>query len=65
MFINNEWVDSVSGKTFATVNPTTEKTICEVAEADKVGGVVHGGGWSTVGGPWYVVHGMWSMVCGP
>lgn len=34
-FINNEFVNSVSGKTFKTVNPSTGETICEVSEADK------------------------------
>ena len=34
-FINNEWVDAASGKTFATVNPATEETICQIAEGDK------------------------------
>jgi len=34
IFINNEWVDSVSGKTFPTVNPSTGETICEVAAGD-------------------------------
>lgn len=34
LFINNEFVDSVSGKTFETVNPATEAVICEVQEAD-------------------------------
>ncbi|XP_059169587.1 aldehyde dehydrogenase, mitochondrial-like [Physella acuta] len=35
IFINNEFVNAVSGKTFATINPTTEEVICEVAEGDK------------------------------
>ncbi|KAH9524559.1 Aldehyde dehydrogenase, mitochondrial [Bulinus truncatus] len=35
IFINNEFVDAVSKKTFKTVNPTTEEVICEVAEGDK------------------------------
>ena len=34
LLINNRWVDSQSGKTFATVNPTTGEEICQVAEAD-------------------------------
>jgi len=34
-FINNEWKDSVSGKTFPTVNPATEEVIAEVADGDK------------------------------
>ena len=36
LFINNEYVDSVSGKTFPTINPVTEEKICDVAEGDKV-----------------------------
>ena len=35
MFIAGKWVDSVSGKTFPTINPTTGETICQVAEGDK------------------------------
>lgn len=35
VFINNEWVDSVSGKTFPTLNPCTEEKIADVAEGDK------------------------------
>ena len=34
LLINNRWVDSKSGKTFATVNPSTGQEICQVAEAD-------------------------------
>ena len=35
MFIGGKWLDSVSGKTFATLNPATGETICQVAEGDK------------------------------
>lgn len=35
LFINNEFVDALSGKKFKTVNPSTGEVICEVAEADK------------------------------
>src|SRR6516225_2640458 len=35
MFIGGKWVDSVSGKTFATLNPATGEPICQVAEGDK------------------------------
>src|SRR3954465_10896744 len=35
LLINGRWLDSVSGKTFATVNPATGETICQVAEGDK------------------------------
>lgn len=34
LFINNEFVNSVSGKTFDTINPATEEVICSVQEAD-------------------------------
>jgi aldehyde dehydrogenase (NAD+) len=33
LLINNEWVDSESGITFPTTNPTTGEEICQVAEA--------------------------------
>lgn len=33
LLINNRWVNSQSGKTFATVNPSTGEVICEIAEA--------------------------------
>ena len=34
LLINNEWVESISGKRFETINPSTEEVICDVAEAD-------------------------------
>ncbi|XP_078028161.1 aldehyde dehydrogenase, mitochondrial-like isoform X2 [Epinephelus lanceolatus] len=34
LFINNQWQDAVSGKTFPTINPATSEVICQVAEAD-------------------------------
>jgi len=33
LFINGEFVNSVSGKTFPVVDPTTEEVICQVQEA--------------------------------
>lgn len=33
-FIDGQWVDSVSGKTFETINPATEEVIAQVAEGD-------------------------------
>ena len=36
LFINNSFVDAVSGKTFATIDPATEEIICQIAEGDKV-----------------------------
>ena len=35
VFINNEFVDAVSGKTFPTIDPSNEEVICNVAEGDK------------------------------
>ena len=35
IFINNEFVNSVSGKVFPTINPCTGKKICDVQEGDK------------------------------
>lgn len=35
IFINNEFVDAVSKKTFAAINPSTGKKIVDVAEGDK------------------------------
>lgn len=35
LFINNEWIDSASKKTFKTINPATGQTIAEIAEGDK------------------------------
>jgi aldehyde dehydrogenase (NAD+) len=34
LLINNQWVNSASGKTFPTINPSTGEVICDVAEAD-------------------------------
>jgi len=34
LLIGNRWLASQSGKTFATVNPSTGEEICQVAEAD-------------------------------
>uniref|UniRef100_A0A8C7GCV4 Aldehyde dehydrogenase domain-containing protein n=1 Tax=Oncorhynchus kisutch TaxID=8019 RepID=A0A8C7GCV4_ONCKI len=35
-FINNEWHDAVSKRSFPTINPAAGEVICQVAEADKV-----------------------------
>ncbi|GIY90196.1 retinal dehydrogenase 2 [Caerostris darwini] len=35
LFINNEFHNSVSGKTFPVINPSTGEKICEVQEGDK------------------------------
>jgi hypothetical protein len=34
LFINGQFVNSVSGRTFKTINPATEEVICEVQEGD-------------------------------
>ncbi len=36
LFINGKWVDSISGKTFDTLNPATEDILTSVAEGDNV-----------------------------
>jgi acyl-CoA reductase-like NAD-dependent aldehyde dehydrogenase len=36
LFINNKFVDSVSGKTFPTLHPANGKKIADIAEANKV-----------------------------
>mgnify|MGYP000954010399 CR=1 FL=1 len=33
LLINNKWVNSVKGDTFATINPCTEEEICQVSRA--------------------------------
>jgi phenylacetaldehyde dehydrogenase len=35
MFINNQWVDSASGKTFPVYNPATGEVLAQVAEGDR------------------------------
>ena len=35
MFINNQWVDSASGKTFPTYDPATGEVLAQVAEGDR------------------------------
>ena len=36
LLINGKWVESVSGKRFKTVNPSTGEAICDVAEAERI-----------------------------
>ncbi len=54
LLINNQWVDSASGKTFPTVNPTTGDEIVRVAEADSadVDKAVHAARAAFEKGPW-------------
>ena len=33
LYINNEWVNSVDGKTFDVINPATEEKICSIQRA--------------------------------
>src|SRR5262249_9747218 len=35
MLVDGRWIDSVSGKTFPTLNPATGEVITQVAEGDK------------------------------
>ena len=35
LFINNEFVDAISGKTFSTIDPSDETEIAQIAEGDK------------------------------
>lgn len=35
LFINNEFVDATSGKTFPSINPANGKKLADVAEGDK------------------------------
>jgi aldehyde dehydrogenase (NAD+) len=34
ILIDNKWTDALSGRTFATIDPSTGEEICQVAEAD-------------------------------
>ncbi|XP_033097010.1 retinal dehydrogenase 2-like [Anneissia japonica] len=55
LFINNEYVNSVSGKTFPTINPTNGEKICDVQEGDKADvdkAVVVAREVMKVGSPW-------------
>eukprot|EP01087_Luapelamoeba_hula_P015944 TRINITY_DN483_c0_g1_i1.p1 TRINITY_DN483_c0_g1~~TRINITY_DN483_c0_g1_i1.p1 ORF type:complete len:515 (-),score=111.75 TRINITY_DN483_c0_g1_i1:222-1703(-) len=35
ILINNEWIDSVSGKTFPVINPSTGDVLVQISEGDK------------------------------
>jgi aldehyde dehydrogenase (NAD+) len=54
MLIDGKWVDSVSGKTFETINPATGKVIAKVAEGDSadVDKAVKAARKAFDGGPW-------------
>jgi aldehyde dehydrogenase (NAD+) len=57
LLINNRWVSSESGRTFATVNPSTGEEICQVEEADAadVDKAVHAAR-AAFDGPWRKMH---------
>src|SRR5580698_11198567 len=54
LLINNRWIASESGRTFATVNPSTGEEICQIAEADAVDveKAVHAARAAFERGPW-------------
>ena len=54
MFINNQWVDSASGKTFPTYNPATGEVLAQVAEGDRedINRAVKAARKAFDGGPW-------------
>jgi aldehyde dehydrogenase (NAD+) len=54
LLINNRWIASASGKTFATINPSTGEEICQIAEADAadVEKAVRAGRAAFERGPW-------------
>src|SRR5262245_36822777 len=54
LLIGGKWLDSVSGKTFPTINPATGEVICQVAEGDKadIDLAVKAARKAFEGGPW-------------
>src|SRR5215467_2203606 len=54
LLINNRWINSASGRTFATINPSTGEEICQIAEADAVDveKAVHAARTAFEHGPW-------------
>jgi aldehyde dehydrogenase (NAD+) len=54
LLIDNQWVDSASGKTFPTIDPATGEAICQVAEADAtdVDRAVRAARYAFERGPW-------------
>lgn len=57
LFINNEWVNAISGKRFDVINPATEQKLTDVAEADKadVDVAVRCARRAFDGGPWHTM----------
>lgn len=58
LLINNRWVDSQSGQTFATINPSTGEEICKVAAAGAadVDKAVRAARIAFEKGPWRKLH---------
>ncbi|MGO8888431.1 MAG: aldehyde dehydrogenase family protein, partial [Streptosporangiaceae bacterium] len=54
LFINGQWTDAASGKTFATPNPATGQTLANVAEGDAedINRAVHAARRAFEDGPW-------------
>ena len=54
LLINNQWVDSISGHTFETINPARGEVICKVAaaEAEDVGQAVRTARMAFTKGEW-------------
>src|ERR1035441_9859114 len=50
LFINGQWADAASGKTFATPDPATGETLARVAEA--IGRAVRAARRAVEQGPW-------------
>ncbi|MGO9142832.1 MAG: aldehyde dehydrogenase family protein, partial [Streptosporangiaceae bacterium] len=54
LFINGQWADAASGKTFETPNPATGETLAQVAEGDAedINRAVRAARQAFDGGPW-------------
>ncbi|MFS7982438.1 putative aldehyde dehydrogenase (NAD(+)) [Helianthus anomalus] len=65
LFINGHFVDSVSGKTFETIDPRTEEKIADIAEGDKddVDLAVEAARAAFDHGPWPRMSGSMMMLC--
>ena len=67
LLINNQWVESASGKSFPTINPATGQEICPVAEADAadVDKAVHAARTAFEKGPWRRMAGSGTRTVAP
>jgi aldehyde dehydrogenase (NAD+) len=54
LFIDGQWVESISGTTFTTINPATEEPLAEVSEAraEDIGRAVTAARKAFADGPW-------------